>query len=92
MQVKLYSMHGQLLSHQFSMGAECAREGVLQASLFPRGLAVLTHSNHLWVVTDLAEPRPRSLAPLSLPSAPQCMAVIEGRHTNSGSVEVCLPI
>ena len=88
MQVRLFSMHGQQLSHQFSMGAECAVEGVLQACLFPRGLAVMTQSHHLWVVTDLAEPRPRSLAPLALTSAPQCMAVIEGRHTNSGSIEV----
>ena len=43
---------------------------------------------HLWVVSNLEEPRPQKLALEGLAERPHCMAVIEPRHTLSGCVEV----
>ena len=43
---------------------------------------------HLWVVSNLEEPRPQKLALEGLTEKPHCMAVIEPRHTLSGCVEV----
>ena len=41
-QARLYSMHGQALPRQFSLGAEAAREGVTDAVIYGDGLVALT--------------------------------------------------
>ena len=40
----LYSMHGQQLAGQFSLGSEAAREGVLDCIIYGDGLVALTGS------------------------------------------------
>jgi len=40
--VHLYSMHGQQLSGQFSLGSEAARDGVIDCIIYGDGLVALT--------------------------------------------------
>ena len=42
LQVHLYSMHGQQLAGQFSLGSEAAKEGVLDCIIYGDGLVALT--------------------------------------------------
>ena len=42
LQVYLYSMHGQQLAGQFSLGSEAAKEGVLDCIIYGDGLVALT--------------------------------------------------
>lgn len=73
------------------MGEEVAREGVLRASLYGSGLAVLTGKHALWAVTSLAEPRPQRLAAPPLLNSPHAMTVLEPQHTLSGCLEASIP-
>ena len=61
-QVLLYSMFGQRLPKQFSMGSEVASSGVLECCTYGEGVAVLTHALELWAVCNLDEPRPQRFA------------------------------
>ena len=85
-------MFGQRLPGSFSMGEEVARDGVLQASLYGSGLAVLTGKHALWAVTSLAVPRPQRLAAVPLTHAPHVMTVLQPQHTLSGCLEACPPL
>jgi hypothetical protein len=84
----MYSMHGQKLPRSFSLGAEAARERIVDCIVYGDGLVALTGAHRLWTVSNLEEPRPQRLALEGLSEAPHCMAVIEPRHTLSGCVEV----
>eukprot|EP00899_Mesostigma_viride_P000918 jgi/Mesvir1/10827/Mv07754-RA.2 len=88
-----YDVHGKLLSpSQFSMGAECAEQGVVDALIVANCMVCRTASHALFAVTDLDEPRPTKLAPLPGGVASgggiQCMAVIPPAQSLSGTIEV----
>lgn len=86
--VSTYSVFGEVLPRQFSMGSACKEQGVARAVVFGTGVVILTNRHELWAVTGLAEPRPQKLADPGLFEAPHCLAVMEPHHTLSGCVEV----
>lgn len=81
-------MHGDRLPRQFSLGAECTRDGVLMCQTYSDGLIVLTTKLQLWAVAGLEEPRPNRLADPKLVAAPAAVAILEPRHSLSGCIEV----
>eukprot|EP00891_Asterochloris_glomerata_P007024 jgi/Astpho2/7024/e_gw1.00107.12.1_t len=91
-QVHLFSMHGDRLPRQFSLGAECTRDGVLMCQTYSDGLIVLTTKLQLWAVAGLEEPRPNRLADPKLVAAPAAVAILEPRHSLSGCIEVLLAV
>ena len=91
LQVSIYDIHGTKAQRQFSFGSDCQRDGILDCCIYPEGIVVLTSRFALWSIASLADPRPQRLATPGITKAPNCMAVIEPRHTLSGSVEVCTP-
>jgi hypothetical protein len=88
--VAIYSLRGDEVS-SFSMGPECRANKVADCAFFGNGLVCRTAETFdLWVVTDLAEPRPRKLPSAKLRKPPVCMAAIAPQLTQSGGVEVLL--
>ncbi len=54
-----YTVDGELLPWQMSLGAECAAQGVADARVWPTGLVALTHSAQLFAVRPAALTRRR---------------------------------
>ena len=81
-------MHGDVLPRQFSLWAECTRDGVLMCRTYRDGLVALTTKLQLWAVAGLEETRPSKLADPKLAAAPQAVAILEPRHSLSGCIEV----
>ena len=86
----MYDQQGSRLPTQFSFGESCMQEGVQQCCTYPSGIVVLTNSMSLWLVSDLQDPKPQRLASPRLGRPPNCMTVMDPRHTLSGSVEVTI--
>jgi len=87
-QVSMFDQHGVRDPRSFSLGEECAQDGILECCVYSQGLVALTKRLALWGISDLADPRPRKLATPKIDQPPTAMAVIEPRHTLSGGVEV----
>ena len=52
----LYSMHGQQLAGQFSLGSEAAKEGVLDCIIYGDGLVALTGTASIPSKADFPHP------------------------------------
>ena len=76
MQVRVFSVQGQQLHIEFSLGEACETEGVSDCCVYGGGVVALTHANHLWAVTDVNEPRPQRLADPLVEEPPHCMEVM----------------
>lgn len=74
--VRAFGVQGQQLPIEFSLGEACEAEGVLDCCVYGGGVVALTHSNHLWAVTDVNEPRPQRLADPLVEEPPHCMEVM----------------
>ncbi|RKO86786.1 hypothetical protein BDK51DRAFT_29471, partial [Blyttiomyces helicus] len=88
--VRVYHMHGE--PTQFSLGEEAAEFGILEAQVWESGLVALTGNLQLVYVTDLDEPRPKTLANPELKEAPHCWTIIPPEYTLSGHLEVLLAV
>lgn len=88
LQVVMYDQHGKSLKSQFSFGESCSQEGVSRCQIYSSGIVILTERLVLWIVTDLYNPSPQRMAALKVNGSPSCMAVLDPKHTISGSPEV----
>ncbi len=69
----LYSMHGQQLAGQFSLGSEAAKEGVLDCIIYGDGLVALTGTASLPSKAKSPGPRVSSSPRLSLKGSQEAL-------------------
>ena len=74
-EVAVYDIHGQRLPMEFSLGAACTQEKLLDCIVYRGGIVGLTYENSIWVIADLTDVRPQRLADIEVGAHPQCMAV-----------------